>query len=31
MSLCELGRQHGITAHNAVMVQARQGGWLEKP
>jgi transposase-like protein len=30
MSLRELCRAHGITAHSAVMVQARQGGWAEK-
>jgi hypothetical protein len=29
MSLREL-RTHGVTAHSAVMVQARQGGWAEK-
>jgi hypothetical protein len=30
MSLRELCRSHGVTAHSAVMVQARQGGWAEK-
>ena len=30
MSLRELCRAHGITAHWAVMVQARQGDWAEK-
>jgi hypothetical protein len=30
MSLRELCRTHGVTAHSAVMVQARQGGWAEK-
>ena len=30
MSLRELCRRHGVTAHSAVMVQARQGGWAEK-
>ena len=30
MSLRELCRRHGITAHSAVMVQARQGNWAEK-
>ena len=30
MSLRELCRAHGITAHSAVMVQARQGGWAEE-
>jgi hypothetical protein len=30
MSLRELCRRHGITAHSAVMVQARQGNWTEK-
>jgi hypothetical protein len=30
MSLRELCRRHRVTAHSAVMVQARQGGWAEK-
>jgi len=30
MSLRELCRAHGITAHSAVVVQARQGGWAGK-
>ena len=30
MSLRELCRRHGVTAHIAVMVQARQGDWAEK-
>jgi hypothetical protein len=30
MSLRELCRRHGITAHSAVMVQARREGWAEK-
>ena len=30
MSLRELCRRHGVTAHSAVMVQARQGGWAGK-
>ena len=30
MSLRELCRTRGVTAHSAVMVQARQGGWAEK-
>ena len=30
MSLRELCRRHGVTAHSAVMVQARQGNWVEK-
>lgn len=30
MSLRELCRAQGITAHSAVMVQARQGGWAVK-
>jgi len=30
MSLRELCRTHGVTAHSAVMVQARQGGWAGK-
>ena len=30
MSLRELCRRHGVTAHSAVMVQARQGDWAEK-
>jgi hypothetical protein len=30
MSLRELCRRHGVTAHSAVMVQARQGSWAEK-
>ena len=30
MSLRELCRTHDVTAHSAVMVQARQGGWVEK-
>ena len=30
MSLRELCRRHGVTAHSAVMVQARHGGWAEK-
>lgn len=30
MSLRELCRRHGVTAHSAVVVQARQGGWAEK-
>jgi hypothetical protein len=30
ISLRELCRRHGITAHSAVMVQARQGNWAEK-
>jgi hypothetical protein len=30
MSLRELCRRHGVTAHSAVMVQAKQGGWAEK-
>jgi len=30
MSLRELCRTHSISAHSAVMVQARQGGWAEK-
>jgi hypothetical protein len=30
MSLRELCRRHGVTAHSAVMVQARQGNWAEK-
>jgi hypothetical protein len=30
MSLRQLCRSHGVTAHSAVMVQARQGGWAEK-
>ena len=30
MSLRELCRRHGVTAHSAVVVQARQGNWAEK-
>jgi hypothetical protein len=30
MSLRELCRAHGITAHSAVVVQARRGNWTEK-
>ena len=30
MSLRDLCRRHGVTAHSAVMVQARQGNWVEK-
>jgi transposase-like protein len=30
MSLRELCRRHGITAHSLVVVQARQGKWAEK-
>ena len=30
MSLRELCRRHSITAHSAVMVQARAGNWTEK-
>ncbi len=30
MSLRELCRRHGGTAHSAVMVQARRGDWTEK-
>jgi hypothetical protein len=30
MSMRELCRRHGVTAHIAVMVQARQGDWVEK-
>jgi hypothetical protein len=30
MSLRELCRSHGITAHSAVMLQARKGDWAEK-
>ncbi len=30
MSLRELCRRHGVTAHSAVVVQARQEGWAEK-
>ena len=30
MSLRELCRRHGVRAHSAVMVQARQGSWTEK-
>ncbi len=30
MSLRELCRRHGITAHSAVVVQARDGKWVEK-
>ena len=30
MSLRELCRRHGVHAHSAVMVQARQGAWMEK-
>jgi hypothetical protein len=30
MSRRELCRMHGVTAHSAVMVQARQGNWAEK-
>jgi hypothetical protein len=30
VSLRELCRAHGITAHSAVMVQARREGWAEK-
>jgi hypothetical protein len=30
MSLRGLCRTHGVTAHSAVMVQARHGGWAEK-
>ena len=30
MSLRELCRRRNVTAHSAVMVQARQGGWAEK-
>ena len=30
MSLRELCRLHGVTAHSAVVVQARQGNWAEK-
>ena len=30
MSLRALCRTHGVTAHSAVVVQARQGGWAEK-
>ena len=30
MSLRELCRRHGVTAHSAVMVQARREGWAEK-
>jgi hypothetical protein len=30
MSLRELCRRHGTTAHSAVMVQARQGNWAAK-
>ena len=30
MSLRELCRRHGVTAHSAVVVQARRGNWMEK-
>ena len=30
MSLRELCRRHSVTAHSAVVVQARQGNWAEK-
>jgi hypothetical protein len=30
MSLQGLCRRHGVTAHGAVVVQARQGNWVEK-
>jgi transposase-like protein len=30
MSLRELCRRHGVTAHSAVVVQARREGWAEK-
>ena len=30
MSLRELCRRHAVTAHSAVVVQARQGNWAEK-
>ena len=30
MSLRELCRRHGVTAHSAVVVQARHGNWAEK-
>jgi hypothetical protein len=30
MSLRELCRRHGVTAHSAVVVQARNGDWAEK-
>ncbi len=30
MSLRELCRHHGVNAHSAVVVQARQGNWAEK-
>ena len=30
MSLRELCRRHGVTAHSAVVVQARRGDWAEK-
>jgi hypothetical protein len=30
MSLRELCRRHGVTAHSAVVVQARQGDWAGK-
>ncbi len=30
ISLRELCRRHGITAHSLVTVQARKGKWLEK-
>ena len=30
MSLRELCRRHGVAAHSAVVVQARQGNWAEK-
>jgi hypothetical protein len=30
MSLRELCRRHGVTAHSAVVVQARRGRWAEK-
>ena len=30
MSLRQLCRTHGVTAHSAVMVHARQGSWAGK-
>jgi hypothetical protein len=30
VSLRELCRRHGITAHSGVVVQAKKNGWLEK-
>ena len=30
MSLRQMCRDHGITAHSAIMVQARREGWKEK-